>query len=339
MGFVELSEAEQTALLAGLAHRALRAWRFEEAELGLIKYRENAVFRVTPAGGDRNVLRVHRPAYRTDDEIRSEAAWIRALGASGVETPAMLPAENGDVLSIASHEGVPEPRQCDLLAWVDGAPVGTLEGGVALDDCGLRELYATIGTIAARIHAHGLEWQRPAGFARPSWSAETLVGDSPTFGRFWELADLDPDLRALLLAARDRARERLDALGPANELIHGDLVPDNVLTADAAIRVIDFDDCGWSWFGFELATSLFPLRLLGGFEPALAGYLEGYRAVRAFPQHQLEELPTLLVARGLSYLGWTVGRPEIAAQRPLVPFLAHAMGEMARDYVAGARAG
>src|SRR5581483_818409 len=146
--------------------------------------------------------------------------------------------------------------------------------------------------------------------------------------------DLDPDLRALLLAARDRARERLDALGPANELIHGDLVPDNVLTADAAIRVIDFDDCGWSWFGFELATSLFPLRLLGGFEPALAGYLEGYRAVRAFPQHQLEELPTLLVARGLSYLGWTVGRPEIAAQRPLVPFLAHAMGEMARDDVA-----
>jgi Ser/Thr protein kinase RdoA (MazF antagonist) len=136
-----------------------------------------------------------------------------------------------------------------------------------------------------------------------------------------------------LLAARDRARDRITALGPARELIHGDLIPDNLLAADTALRVIDFDDCGWSWFGFELATSLFTLRLSGGFEPALDAYLAGYRSIRAFPDWQLELMPSFLMARGLSYLGWPLGRPEIASQRPMVPFFAAALCAMATEYL------
>jgi Ser/Thr protein kinase RdoA (MazF antagonist) len=277
------------------------------------------------------VLRVHRPRYRSDDEIRSEAAWMRALAAAGVETPALRPTQDGDVVCVAAADGVPEPRQCDLMSWVDGAPVGTLEGGVALESDALHRVYATVGAIAARIHAHGLAWQRPAGFVRPSWDAESLVGEAPTFGRFWELPEIDPEVRAALLAARERVRVRLAGLGRARELIHGDLIPDNLLAAGDRVRVIDFDDCGWSWFGFELATSLFPLRIAGGFDAALAGYLAGYRSVRAFPDWQLELLPAFLLARGLSYLGWPAGRPEIASQRPIVPFLARVLVDMARD--------
>jgi Ser/Thr protein kinase RdoA (MazF antagonist) len=333
--FAARPEAEQAALLAGLARRALGAWGLDGAEVALIKYRENAVFRVTAPGGERSVLRVHRPRYRSDDEIRSEAAWMRALAGAGIEAPLAHPTRDGDVLCVAAADGVPEPRQCDLLAWVEGAPVGTLEGGVALDADGLRRVYATVGAIAARIHAHGEGWQRPARFVRPAWDADALVGDSPAFGRFWELAEIPAETLALLLVARDRARARIRELGPARELIHGDLIPDNLLADDARVHVIDFDDCGASWYGFELATSLFPLRLLGGFEPALEGWLAGYRSVRAFPDWQLALLPTFLMARGLSYLGWPAGRPEIASQRPIVPFLAGALADTARAFLDG----
>lgn len=333
MSFASLTEPEQAARLCALGRRALVAWDLGDAHLELIKYRENAVFGVTTNAGDRNVLRVHRPHYRSDDQIRAEGAWMKALAAAGIETPSMRPTRDGDVLCLATADGVPEPRQCDLLAWVDGAPVGTLEHGVALDDAALRSTYVTVGAIAARIHNHGLDWQRPAGFTRPAWDADALVGDSPVFGRFWELPELAPDTRTLLLAARDRSRDRMAALGPANELIHGDLIPDNLLASASALRIIDFDDCGWSWFGFELATSLFTLRLAGGFEPALDAWLAGYRSVRPFPDWQLELLPTFLMARGLSYLGWPLGRPEIASQRPLVPFFAAALSDMATGYL------
>lgn len=81
------------------------------------------------------------------------------------------------------------------------------------------------------------------------------------------------------------------------------------------LNVIDFDDCGWSWPVFELATSLFPLLVSGGFDAGLEGFLAGYAEVREFPQAELALLPDMLVARGLSYLGWPVGRPEIHSQR------------------------
>lgn len=313
--FAQASEAEQVEALRRLGTAALHAWGLAAQPIGLIKYRENAVFRVGAADRPQAVLRIHRPGYRSDAMIRAEAAWMRALAADGFATPAVVPTRAGDVLAVASGDGVPEPRQCDVIAWIGGRPLGSLERGVDLDAAGVRAAYATIGRLAARLHEHAARWHRPDGFERPVWDVDSLVGDSPAFGRFWELEVLDDAQRTVLLGARDRVRARLQALGPVRQLVHGDLIPDNVLVDGERLNVIDFDDCGWSWPLFELATSVFPLLVGGGFDAGLEGFLAGYGEVRAFPEEELALLPDMLVARGLSYLGWPVGRPEIHSQR------------------------
>ncbi len=339
--FARLSTEDQVAALAQLARNALQAWRLADAGLDLIKYRENAVFAVDARAGEhgdgselRYVLRVHRPRYRSDDDLRSEAAWTRALAAAGVETAAMLQTTDGDILSVAEAAAVPEPRQCDLMAWVDGEALGSLEHGVKLGDTGIEENYRRVGEIAARIHEHGLSWEKPSWFSRPRWDVDALLGDDPIFGRFWELDLLDQSQLAPLQRARELARERLDELGPPDLLIHGDAMPDNLLVSGDRVRVIDFDDCGWSWAGLELATSVFPLLLAGGFDAGLRGFLSGYQSVREFPAEQVDALPHLLMARGLSYLGWPVGRPEIESARQFAPLASVAMVEMAKKYLA-----
>ncbi|MFZ0887891.1 MAG: phosphotransferase [Candidatus Binataceae bacterium] len=334
MKFAQLSNDEQVARLQTLAECALSAWDLEAPRLELIKYRENAVFGVRTSDDGRAVLRVHRPRYRTDQNIRSEIAWMRALREAGVYTPETLETRAGDVLTVAGVETVPEPRQCDMMRWVEGRPPGTLEAGVSDSDAAVYELYRSVGSIAARMHEHAQHWDKPADFTRPVWNVDTLVGDNPAFGRFWELGELTDAQREVLLAARDRVRERLSKLGPADTLIHGDLVPDNLLVDGATIRVIDFDDCGWSWISFEMATSLFPLQLSGGLEAGREGYLAGYGSVRPFPQDELELLPDLLLARALSYLGWPVGRPEIESVRSLIPLMAAMMTQAAEAYLA-----
>lgn len=334
MAFAELEQHEQVARLGRLAERALAAWDLPGPAVSLLKYRENAVFSVTASGGRRAVLRVHRPRYRTDLDVRSEIAWMGALAGAGIETPPILVTRTSDVLVTVAAEGVPEPRQCDVMEWVEGRPPGTLEGGVAASGDAVRALYREVGTLAARMHAYAAGWKRPEPFSRPRWDAETLIGEEPVFGRFWELPALDDAQRAVTLAARDRVRERLGALGPPGLLIHGDLVPDNILVDGAHTRIIDFDDFGWSWAGMELATSIFPLQVSGGLDAGLAGFLEGYRAVRPFPEADLALLPDLLVARALSYLGWPVGRPEIHSMRPIVPFLAASISDACRRYLA-----
>ncbi len=336
--FASQPEADQVQALRRLAQRALESWELEAPRLELVKYRENAVFAVHGASGDRAVLRVHRPRYRTDLDIECELAWMRELDSAGIATPGAIAARDGALVVTASAPGVPEPRQCDLLAWVDGAPPGTLEGGVSASDDSLRDLYRSVGATAARMHEIARDWKRPQPFSRPSWDVESLVGDNPTFGRFEELGEISPEQRRVLCAARDVVRERLRALGPADVLIHGDLVPDNILVdAAGARRIIDFDDFGWSWVGFEMTTSLFPLQISGGFDAGLAGYLEGYRGVREFPAAELEALEDLLLARGLSYLGWPAGRPEIASQRDIVPMFAALLSEAAAAYLASRR--
>jgi Ser/Thr protein kinase RdoA (MazF antagonist) len=332
--FPSLSEEEQVARLGRLAERALAAWGLEEAVVTPIKYRENAVFRVEAPDGTLQVMRVHRAGFRSDAAIRSEAAWMEALSREGgVPTPGFLPARSGEMLTSASADGVPGARQCDLLAWVEGSPLGTLEAGVDLGDAALHRTYRSVGEIAGRIHAHADAWTRPSEFVRPAWDSASLVGDDPAFGRFWELAALGDDERALLMRTRARVRQRLAELGPTDLLIHGDLIPDNLLASSRGIRVIDFDDCGWSWASFEMVTSLFPLLISGGFDTGSQAFLEGYRSVRPFPEAELSLVPTLVMARLLSYLGWPQGRPEIASQQPLIPFLIKAACEQAEPYL------
>jgi Ser/Thr protein kinase RdoA (MazF antagonist) len=335
--FAALAESEQVCALKRLACNALGAWDLVAPRLDQIKYRENAVFAVTCGDGRRAIARVHRPNYRSDLDVRCEFAWMRALDEAGIATPAAIETRDGELVVTAADAGVPEARQCDLLEWVDGTPPGTLEGGVAASDNDVRELYGFVGAVAARMHELAEQWQRPVPFSRPSWNVETLVGENPTWGRFEDLDALTPEQRRVLVAARDLARERLSGLGPADALIHGDLVPDNILVAGDARRIIDFDDFGWSWIGFEMATSLFPLQISGGFDAGLAGYLEGYRSVRPFPDHELDALPDMLMARSLSYLGWPVGRPEIASARDLVPMFCAMLTETASDYLAARR--
>jgi Ser/Thr protein kinase RdoA (MazF antagonist) len=331
--FTALTEVQQAEQLADLGRAALASWNLDRPEISLVKYRENAVFAVRTADGGRWALRIHRPGYRSEPQIRSEFDWIRRLDADGIAVPQPLPARSGDFVVSQSAPGIPEPRLCALIAWVDGSPTGTLETGVAGADADVRATYREVGVLAARIQTHGEAWAKPADFTRPAWGVDELVGDHPALGRFEDLDCIDARQLAACVRARDRIRERLATLGPPTTLVHGDLLPDNLLVDGDTVRVIDFDDCGWSWPGLEMATSLFPLKISGSFDAGLAGYLDGYRSVRPFPGRDLEVLPDLLMARSLSYLGWPVGRPEIHSVREMAPFLAAAISDAAERYL------
>jgi Ser/Thr protein kinase RdoA (MazF antagonist) len=334
--FLHIPTAVQAERLERLARAALGEWSLAAARIDLVKYRENAVFAITAAGGERYVMRVHRPGYRTDAHIRSEFEWMAALSAAGVRTPEVVPTRGGEPLCHARAEGVPEARQCDVLRWISGQPIGTIEDGVRGAETVLAGSYQTLGEIAARVHGHGATWRRPVGFSRPSWNVETLVGDEPTFGKFWELDCLTDEQRRLLLRARDQARDTLAAFGDSPDrygLIHGDFLPENIFVSDDETRVLDFDDCGPSWYVFELATSVYFLRSQPNYELVCRSYIDGYRARRALPDEHLALMPSFLMARGLSYLGWPVGRPEIDWAREVAPLLAEDVTALAREYV------
>jgi Ser/Thr protein kinase RdoA (MazF antagonist) len=113
-------------------------------------------------------------------------------------------------------------------------------------------------------------------------------------------------------------------------LIHADLVPENLLIDGGRVCVIDFDDAGFGWHMFELATSLYFVTDDGVFAAAREALIRGYRTERALCDATLERLPMFLAARGTTYLGWVHTREGTDTAREMTPFLierACAIGE------------
>jgi Ser/Thr protein kinase RdoA (MazF antagonist) len=273
------------------------------ARAELIRYGENTTYRVID--GPRSLaLRLARPSYQTQASMESEIAWMSALRECGIDTPAPAPGRDG-----AFVQRVPEPggqlRLAVAFEWVEGVPLPEVRG---------LDAWSRLGEIMATVHEHGRSWQPPAGFTRPAWDQNAVAGEDPRWGNpvpdgIWP----EQDTQAIL-AARAAVRERLQSFGASSErfgLIHSDLGFENVLVQpDGKTVVIDFDDCGPSWYLYEIASVLYPHEGTPEFPGRLEMLIEGYRRVRPLPDDDIDELPTFFMCRRLTTLGWTFSRSD-----------------------------
>jgi Ser/Thr protein kinase RdoA (MazF antagonist) len=178
--------------------------------------------------------------------------------------------------------------------------------------------------LAARLHNQSSRWRPPPGFTRQAWDVEGLVGERPLWGRFWELAALSESERALMIRARDRVRDELSALERSSRnygLIHADFAPENLVVDGSHVRLIDFDDAGYGWHLFEIATTLYFHIGQPYFEAVERATLAGYRTERELSAADESLLPLFYTARGFTYLGWVHTRHETETARELTPML------------------
>ncbi len=261
---------------------------------------------------------------------------MQALAEHGIEVPR-------HVLSIAGHsfeslhiEGFEGQRQVDVFHWIPGQQLGSVEQGVSTATSSIGAVYQDVGRMAARLHDHSSAWTAPATFRRHAWNAEGLVGENPFWGRFWELEALSPAQRELFLQLKHMLWNDLHEFGTSVDrygLIHADLVPENILVEGAKLQVIDFDDAGFGWHVFELATSLYFIRLDPVYTEARDALIRGYRQVRSLPDTHLERLPMFLAARGSTYLGWVHTRRGEPAAQEMTTQLIEMAATAARDYL------
>jgi Ser/Thr protein kinase RdoA (MazF antagonist) len=297
----------------------------QSAGLTLARWGENAVFRVDLA--DRRLaLRLHRPAYQSAAALASEHAWTAALSEAGVPLPRLLTTANGESAPMVAAEGVREKRRAALFEWLDGVALRSLRDADPVAT--LRDA----GALMARLHLHASRWAPPAGFMRPAWDAEALVGDSPRWGPIEAAASWEPALLRRLHRARDLVRANLRDIGAAPAvygLIHADLNPTNLMRHDDRLWVLDFDDCGSGWFAYDAATVLQDVALDDDFPALRDALLEGYRAYVGQPLPAGDRLDTFLMARRFARLGWVGSRemtPDVRAIRDrVVPTTADAV--------------
>ena len=288
------------------AAKAARSWGFERPQIRLAAARENVVYHVE--AGETYALRLHRIGYRSAEELRHELAWIEAMAEAGLPVPRPLALPSGALVTEV------EGQLVSMISWLDGAPLG--EPGEMENVSDRPAFCRKLGAVMAALHTACDAWQPSMGFARPAWDRAGLLGDAPLWGPFWQHPDFSAAERDLMLAARGKAdaalAERESALDYG--LIHADLVGQNVMWDGAKVGLIDFDDGGYGFRSFELATFLLRFMDKPDYPELRVALCEGY-AVRA--KVDAEELDLFLMLRAFTYPGWFMdraGEPNTAAR-------------------------
>lgn len=295
-----------------IAARALASYDVAgEPTLTFVKYRENYVFQVDEEAGS-YALRLHRHGYRSDSALLEELDLITALDTAGVAVPRVRPTADGAPFClVADDDG--DVHQVDLLGWIpDAVPLGDA-GEVFLGEAAVEPAtFHALGVLMADLHTTAARLRPDRVSARAAWDAEGLVGDRAVWGdprrAFNDGApgqDVVDEAITVLCAelnAYGRAPERY---GP----IHADFTPDNVLVHDGGrLTVIDFDDSGDGYYLFDLATAAFFYLPHPRIDDIVGALLAGYQSVRPLTRDDLAIWRPMLLARGLTYLGWAADR-------------------------------
>lgn len=322
----------QDTLIEELLHGVrplLHRWELSaDSGLSLLCISENATFRADDPGRDRPVvLRVHRPGYHGYDEIVSELAWIEDLRANRVvETPRPLADSEGGLVASFRHRG--ELRHVVAFEFMSGAEPD--------ESSDLRDRFRQLGRITARLHQHAKGWQKPPGFNRKTWNFETMLGSRPHWGDWRDALGLDANGENLLADCVSQLSRQLDEYGTGPErfgLIHADLRLTNLLADGGRLAVIDFDDCGFGWYLYDLAAAVSFIETSPQIPSLQRAWVQGYREVAPLSPRDESAIPMFIMLRRLLLTAWIASHAETPTARELGSGYTDDTVRLARDYL------
>ena len=302
-----------------------------DVTVGPLSQSENTILLVDDRGrAEKYVLRIHshRLDYHTEAMIASEVDWIRALRRESViEALDPIADKEGRFVQTLDSFELDRPRCAVIFTFLEG---------VEPDPDFLMLGFVRLGEITAQMHRQVKSWTPPPGFTRPTWSPEEIFDNCNGFGRWQDAMGMDKEALVCLSRMVEVIERRLSALGRHPRhfgLVHADLRLANTLIEGERTKVIDFDDCGFSWYTYDLATALSFIQDRPDVPELIEAWLEGYRSVAELPAALEVEIPTVIMLRRVAELAWLNTRRHVEFSRNTEPGFTSASCRLAEDYL------
>jgi len=329
---------ECSASLTSVAERALSRYGLGEAQPVLLGDSTNMVFRVQPLGQQHHasvgvtkttghtgfVLRIHARGLHSTQAIHEELQWLLAIRQeTALMVPAPVPACDGSLIQEIQVTGASTPRHCVLFHWVPGD---------FRNDTLTPNNLQRVGTFMAQLHCHAEQFvasQTPPPARQALFCDVYAWRDAP--GK--AAAHFSAEELAVFAAAAQRVHATVQELGKSRDVfgfIHADLHQWNYLFCGEEVRAIDFDDCGWGYYTYDMAVTLSYLEDWGTFPALQDAFLTGYQRVRPLPRRYAACLDVFLAARILYMVPWILSWPQPFHIAWGPRYLQHAVGRLRR---------
>lgn len=172
----------------------------------------------------------------------------------------------------------------------------------------LNQVFKKVGEMTAKLHNISEKYMhKKITFKRSTWDIEKMFGKNAVWGHWTDNKFVSPDDLNILEHALDIIKHRLKIYGQSKSnfgLIHADLRITNVLKDDEVVKVIDFDDCGYSWYLYDLSASLTFLENRSYLDDLIKNWIKGYTSCRTLSEEDFNEIETFIVMRSLLFISW-----------------------------------
>lgn len=295
----------------------------------LINLSENHTFRIDTPDGAMHIIRVHRPGYQTHQSIQSELDWLAALR------------EDAGILVVQPMLGVNGALVQNVEIGTGGNKTYAVRfafeaGDIAENLNDLTGLFGRLGQFAALCHTHAAQWKRPEGFTRPTWNCAAILDAEGLWGDWRTAPHVEGETTAIIQRLDLQLRADFAAYGQGSDrfgLIHADMRLANLMVHGDAVRLIDFDDCGFGWYAYDFGAAV------SFFEdspqvPALkALWLGAYRKIRPFSQQDENMLDAAVLLRRMALLAWIGSHHEVELAQHHAPHFAANTATLAEAYL------
>lgn len=309
----------------------IKCYEFSDAmKIKLLKYSENLTY-LLYCDYDKEkkyVLRVFRPGYHDDSELAGELIWINQITKdTDVRTANVYMDKNGSFVSDIVVEG--NKLHCALFAYIDGKSLNDLTKAERL------YYLEKMGEVMAKLHLQSMNWTEVKNVKRFSWDIDDLIGENARWGQFTLMKGLPDEYMESYKKAAEIIRKRVEKFGRSRErygLIHDDISINNVLVYQNEIYLLDFDDCGWGWFLYDLPTGV--LEDFGeSMEEGMLAILRGYEKFRPLSEEEKNELKTFNLLKKIVRIGWIATRSDNDTVKKVKSDYFCETAKMAQEYI------
>lgn len=277
---------EQITHLHALAKQAARFYGLRD-EPTLTAYTNNTVFRV-----GEYALRVHRPGHKPLKWIESEQVWLSFIRDLNVPKP-LGGIYTGTLLGATVY--------CTAYEWIEGT-------ACEVDALTPDDLYR-IGALAAHLHNCADDFTPPPGFERPHYDWDGLFSEeSPYHPGDEGMRLFSTEQLTIIQDTTDKIRQAMNRQANGYGMIHADLIAKNILFNGDEVGLVDFDDCAFGYYLYDLTPLLWLSRGTARYVTVKDALWAGYTDIR--PGTDGQDLDTFVAARHVASMRWIAGNAD-----------------------------